>query len=74
MQKYAENWWFYVVEVQKIWPKIAFFGTRNLLNPLLGFKVMSAILFEAIRIIFKGGKYYARDKKPKDTISFEGSF
>jgi uncharacterized protein len=46
----------------------------NLLNPLLGFKVMSAILFEAIRIIFKGGKYYARDKKPKDTISFEGNF
>ena len=46
----------------------------NLLNPLLGFKVMFAILFEAIRIIFKGGKYYARDKKPKDTISFEGSF
>jgi DUF1365 family protein len=46
----------------------------NLLNPLLGFKVMSAILFEAIRIVFKGGKYYAREKKPKDTISFEGSF
>ena len=46
----------------------------NLLNPLLGFKVMSAILFEAIRITFKGGKYYARDKKSKDTISFEGSF
>ncbi len=46
----------------------------NLLNPLLGFKVMSAILFEAIRITFKGGKYYVRDKKSKDTISFEGSF
>ena len=46
----------------------------NLLNPLLGFKVMTAILFEAIRIIFKGGKYYAREKKPKDTITFEGSF
>ena len=46
----------------------------NLLNPLLGFKVMTAILFEAIRIIFKGGKYYARKKKTKDTISFEGSF
>mgnify|MGYP001250495002 CR=1 FL=1 len=46
----------------------------NLLNPLLGFKVMSAILFEAIRITFKGGKYYAREKKTKDTISFEGSF
>jgi len=46
----------------------------NLLNPLFGYKVMSAILFEAIRIVFKGGKYYARKKKPKDTISFEGSF
>ena len=46
----------------------------NLFNPLLGFKVMSAILFEAIRIIFKGGKYYARDKKSKDSISFEGNF
>ena len=46
----------------------------NLLNPLFGFKIMSAILFEAIIIFFKGGKYYARKKKPKDTISFEGSF
>ena len=25
-------------------------------------------------IFFKGGKYYARKSKPKDTISFEGSF
>ena len=46
----------------------------NLLNPLFGLKVMLAILFESIRIIFKGGKYYARNKKPKDTISFEGNF
>ena len=46
----------------------------NLLNPLFGFKVMSAILFESIKILFKGGKYYARNKKPKDTISYEGSF
>ena len=46
----------------------------NLLNPLFGFKIMSAILFEAILIFFKGGKYYARKKKPKDTTSFEGSF
>jgi len=46
----------------------------NLLNPLFGFKVMLAILFEAIRIFFKGGKYYARKKKPKNTTSFEGSF
>ena len=40
----------------------------NLLNPLFGLKVMSAILFESIRIVFKGGKYYARKKKPIDTI------
>jgi uncharacterized protein len=46
----------------------------NLLNPLFGFKVMTAILFEAIRVILKGGKYYARKKKPKDTMSFEGNF
>lgn len=46
----------------------------NLLNPLFGFKVMVSILFEALKIIIKGGKYYAREKKKKDTISFEGSF
>ena len=46
----------------------------NLLNPLLGLKVMMAILFEALRIVLKGGKYYARKKKLKDTISFEGNF
>jgi len=46
----------------------------NLLNPLFGSKVMFAILFESIRIVFKGGKYYARKKKPIDTISFEGNF
>ncbi|MBI04659.1 MAG: DUF1365 domain-containing protein [Pelagibacteraceae bacterium] len=46
----------------------------NLLNPLLGFKVMSSILFESVKIVLKGGKYYARRKKPKDTISFEGNF
>ena len=46
----------------------------NFLNPLFGFKVMSAILFESFKIFLKGGKYYARNKKPKDTISFEGSF
>ena len=46
----------------------------NLLNPLLGLKIMIAILFEAVKIVLKGGKYYARSKKLKDTISFEGSF
>jgi hypothetical protein len=35
---------------------------------------MFAILCEALRIVFKGGKYYARNKKPNDTISFEGNF
>jgi len=54
--------------------KVSKLLTYNLLNPLFGFKVITAILFEAIRIVVKGGKYYARKKKPKDTISFEGSF
>ena len=46
----------------------------NILNPLFGFKVIVAILFEALRIVFKGGRYYAREKKTIDTVSFEGSF
>ena len=55
------------------------FNSRNIFkflsyNPLLGFKVMLGILFEAIIIIFKGGKYYGRKRKPNDTISFEGNF
>ena len=43
-------------------------------NPLLGFKVMIGILYEALKIMSKGGKYYARKKKSNDTISFEGNF
>ncbi len=55
------------------------FNSRNMFkflsyNPLLGFKVMLGILFQAIIIIFKGGKYYGRKRKPNDTISFEGNF
>jgi len=55
------------------------FNSRNMLkflylNPLLGLKVMAGILYEAIKIIIKGGKYYARKKKPNDTVSFEGYF
>ena len=46
----------------------------NLLNPLFGFKVITAILFESFIIFLKGGKYYARNKKTKDSISFEGNF
>ena len=55
------------------------FNSKNMFkflsyNPLLGFKVMFGILYEAVKIIFKGGKYYTRKKKPNDTISFEGNF
>ncbi len=55
------------------------FNSKNMIkflsyNPLLGFKVMIGILYEAIKIISKGGKYYARKKKPNDTVSFEGNF
>ena len=55
------------------------FNSKNMLkfiyyNPLLGFKVMIGILYEALKIISKGGKYYARKKKPNDTVTFEGNF
>tara|TARA_B100001769_G_C22013547_1_gene544700 strand:- start:84 stop:857 length:774 start_codon:yes stop_codon:yes gene_type:complete len=59
--------------------KFVEFNSKNMFkflsyNPLLGFKVMIGILYEALKIIYKGGKYYARTKKPNDTISFEGNF
>ena len=38
------------------------------------FFLIIAILFESLRIIYKGGKYYARYKKPNDTITLEGMF
>jgi Uncharacterized conserved protein len=41
-------------------------------NPLMTFKVIFAIHYQAIKIIFKGGKYYSRKKKILDSISFEG--
>ncbi len=55
------------------------FNSKNMLkfiyfNPLLGFKVMLGILYEALKIVFKGGKYAPRIKKPNDTVSFEGNF
>ena len=43
-------------------------------NPLLSIKVIFTIIYEAIFIVFKGGKYYKRRKKKLDTISFEGKF
>ena len=41
-------------------------------NPLVIIKVIFGIIYEAIFIIIKGGKYYSREKKISDTISFEG--
>ena len=41
-------------------------------NPLMTFKVILAIHYQAIKIILKGGKYYSREKKTKDTVSYEG--
>ena len=40
-------------------------------NPLITLKVISAILYQSIFIVLKGGKYYARRKKFKDSISIE---
>ena len=42
-------------------------------NPLIIYKIILLILFQSIIIVFKGGKYYARKRKIKDTISYEGS-
>jgi|TARA_B110000196_G_C21114350_1_gene649632 DUF1365 family protein len=42
------------------------------INPLVTIKVIFAIMYEALFIFFKGGKFYRRKKKLKDTISFEG--
>ena len=41
-------------------------------NPLMTFRVFFGIHYQALKIFFKGGKYYAHKKKPIDTISFEG--
>ena len=40
--------------------------------PLMTFRIIFGIHYQAIRIFFKGGTYYSRNKKPNDTISFEG--
>ena len=41
-------------------------------NPLMTFRVFFGIHYQALRIFFKGGRYYSRRKKPIDSISFEG--
>ena len=48
------------------------FIKQLVINPLLIIKVIYGILYEAIFIVIKGGKYYGRNKKKTDTISFEG--
>ena len=52
--------------------KSSTFMKQLIYNPLLTFKIISAILYEAFFIFIKGGKYYNRQKKILDTISFEG--
>ena len=42
-------------------------------NPLMTIRVIFGIHYQAFRILFKGGKYYSRNKKPIDSISFEGN-
>ena len=41
-------------------------------NPLITLKIIVGILYEALFIFLKGGKYYSREKKMIDSISFEG--
>ena len=42
-------------------------------NPLMTFRVIFGIHYQAFRILLNGGKYYSRNKKPVDSISFEGN-
>lgn len=42
------------------------------INPLMTFRIILGIHYEAMKIFFKGGRFYSRVKKPVDTISFEG--
>ena len=42
-------------------------------NPLMTFRVFFGIHYQAFRILLNGGKYYSRNKKPVDSISFEGN-
>ena len=42
------------------------------INPVVTIKVFFGIIYEAIFIVIKGGKYYHREKKTEDTLSFEG--
>ncbi len=48
------------------------FMKQLIYNPFLTLKIITGILYEAIFIFLKGGKYYRRQKKILDTISFEG--
>ncbi len=40
--------------------------------PIMTIRIILLIHYQAIKIIFKGGKYYSRNKKPDDTFSYEG--
>ena len=58
--------------------KLMTLSSKNLLfhlfyNPLLSIKVIFSIHFQALMIMLKGGKYYSRNIKKKDTVTFEGN-
>ncbi|PPR45754.1 MAG: hypothetical protein CFH16_01079 [Alphaproteobacteria bacterium MarineAlpha5_Bin6] len=44
-----------------------------LFNPLVMYKIIFLILYQSVVIMFKGGKYYSRKQKKKNSISFEGN-
>ena len=57
--------------------KIIYFTSATIIkyffkNPLMTFRVIFGIHYQAMRFFFKGGKYYSSNKKHTDTISFEG--
>ena len=65
-----------VLIASQIGKKINFTSATIMLSffkhPLMTFKVIFSIHYQAMKIFLKGGKYYSRNKKPIDTISFEG--
>jgi DUF1365 family protein len=43
-----------------------------IINPFIAIKIIFLIMYESFFILLKGGKYYARQKKIIDSVSFEG--
>ncbi len=66
-----------ILLASQIGKKINFLGATIIIsfikNPLMTFRVIFGIHYQAFKILLKGGKYYSRNKKPTDSISFEGN-